>query len=67
LDGREGAIVISKQAQRWGSLSRQECRFDIAEVQAYRGEIEILTSFADGNAFNWMDAQDRRRFKAALY
>lgn len=40
---------------------------DTAEIQAYRGEIEILTSFADGNAFNWMDAQDRQRFKAALY
>ncbi|RUW92548.1 hypothetical protein [Mesorhizobium sp. M7A.F.Ca.US.010.02.1.1] len=38
-----------------------------AEVEAYRGEIEILTSFANGNAFNWMDAKDRQKFKQALY
>ncbi|MEX0404060.1 hypothetical protein ABGN05_00110 [Aquibium sp. LZ166] len=33
----------------------------------HKGEIEILTSFADGNAFNWMDPKDRQKFKAALY
>lgn len=38
-----------------------------AEANNFRSEIEILTSFADGNAFNWMDAKDRMKFKAALY
>tara|TARA_R110002074_G_scaffold2631_8_gene15048 strand:- start:1878 stop:2621 length:744 start_codon:yes stop_codon:yes gene_type:complete len=37
------------------------------ELETHRGEIEILRSFADGNAFNWMDASDRQRFRAALY
>lgn len=37
------------------------------EFEAHKGEIEILKSFADGNAFNWMDAKDRQSFKAALY
>lgn len=37
------------------------------EKHARRGEIDILTSFADGNAFNWLDANDLRKFKAALY
>ncbi|MGO4837581.1 hypothetical protein AB4144_35580, partial [Rhizobiaceae sp. 2RAB30] len=38
-----------------------------SEAEQHRGEIEILTSFADGNAFNWMDANDRMKFRAALY
>lgn len=37
------------------------------ELPVHRGEIEILTSFADGNVFNWMDPSDRQKFKAALY
>ncbi|WP_413711841.1 hypothetical protein [Rhizobium sp. Rhizsp82] len=37
------------------------------EAEVHKGEIEILKSFADGNAFNWMDAQDQQKFKAALY
>jgi hypothetical protein len=38
-----------------------------SEAETHRGEIEIMRDFADGNVFNWMDAQDRRRFQAALY
>lgn len=37
------------------------------EADIHKGEIEILTSFADGNAFNWLDPNDRQKFKAALY
>lgn len=37
------------------------------DKSAKRSEIEILRSFADGNVFNWSDAQDRRRFNTALY
>lgn len=37
------------------------------EAESHKGEIEILTSFADGNVFNWVDPKDRQKFKAALY
>ena len=37
------------------------------QLNIHKGEIEILTSFADGNVFNWMDPKDRQKFKAALY
>jgi len=37
------------------------------QLDIHKGEIEILTSFADGHAFNWMDPVDRQKFKAALY
>lgn len=37
------------------------------EADSHRSEIEILRSFADGNAFNWMDANERGAFQAALY
>ncbi|WP_438754114.1 hypothetical protein [Pararhizobium sp. O133] len=37
------------------------------EASVHKGEIEILTSFAEGNVFNWSDPKDRQKFKAALY
>lgn len=37
------------------------------QIEMHKGEIEILTSFADGNSYNWLDLKDRQRFKAALY
>lgn len=38
-----------------------------AETETHRSEIEILRSFADGNAFNWMNPQDRQKFQSSLY
>lgn len=37
------------------------------EAEAHKSEIEILTGFADGNAFNWLDIADRQRFSADFY
>jgi hypothetical protein len=37
------------------------------ECEMHSGEIEILKSFADGNAFNWANARDRQRFQHAFY
>jgi hypothetical protein len=37
------------------------------EIDSHKGEIEILKSFADGNIFNWSDAQERMNFIQALY
>lgn len=36
-------------------------------VAARQAEIEILTGFADGNVFNWLDIADRLRFSEAFY
>jgi hypothetical protein len=38
-----------------------------SEIDIHKGEIEILSSFADGNVFNWTDPKDRQKFKTALY
>lgn len=38
-----------------------------AETTSHSSEIEILRSFAEGNAYNWMDPQDRQNFRHALY
>jgi hypothetical protein len=37
------------------------------EADAHKGEVDILTSFAEGNTFNWMVAADRQRFQHAFY
>ena len=37
------------------------------EEKQHSSEIEILRSFADGNAFNWLNATERQKFASALY
>jgi len=36
------------------------------EMDAHRSEIEIMRSFARGNAFNWLEASERGKFLTAL-
>ncbi len=37
------------------------------EAENRKAEIEILSSFADGNVFNWLNIEDRQRFFASFY
>jgi hypothetical protein len=38
-----------------------------AEAESHRGEIEILSSFAEGNIYNWQVAGDRQKFQHNFY
>lgn len=40
---------------------------DPVEVEVHRSEIEILSSFAEGNAYNWLVPKDRQKFQHELY
>ncbi|MGO8243468.1 hypothetical protein [Rhizobium johnstonii] len=55
--------------QRFGSDVKPLGVYAVTSEQLvmFKGEIEILTSFAEGNSFNWLDPTDRQKFKAALY
>lgn len=37
------------------------------DAEARKSEIEILTGFADGNVFNWLDVNDRQHFSESFY
>jgi hypothetical protein len=40
---------------------------DPAEAEMHYSEIEILSSFAEGNAYNWLVPRDRQKFQHELY
>lgn len=64
----KGAILYFAK-EKFGSTLRPFAVYAARpdEAEARKPEIEILSGFADGNAFNWLDIEDRQRFSKAFY
>lgn len=64
----KGAILYFAK-QKFGSTLRPYGVYAArpADAEERKSEIEILTGFADGNVFNWLDVDDRIKFSESFY
>ena len=64
----KGAVLYFAQ-QRFGEEMTPIGVYAVTktEREARQSEIEVLSGFAGGNVYNWLDARERQRFQSALY